>query len=140
PAMLTRLHRTFIPAVTHISGVRIPLKHFSSGYGDPGQTGYDHLKSTNTNANSRNDMEHPGPPPVSEGQHEPTAKNKPFEAESDDRPQPKILDAQEPGGKGNESVEKHNKDFKQGYDHRGPGEQDEKVEKGYWKGGLVSIT
>ena len=73
------------------------------------------------------DREHPGPPPVGKAKASDTEN-------SSSNPQPKIFDQKEPGGEGNEDVQRHNKEMGQRYGKKAPKDSDDKVGKQYWKG------
>jgi hypothetical protein len=124
----------------------------SSGYGDPEQTGYG-VNSEGEQSQATSNMEQPGRAPVDEGKK---TENKwkregklrgvgpeRFAAtHGGHRPEPKINPPHEPAGKGDEAVEKHNREMSQRYDHQPHGgepmekEAEEKVGKEFWKGGL----
>ncbi|KAI5788401.1 hypothetical protein EDC01DRAFT_659953 [Geopyxis carbonaria] len=118
----------------------------TAGYGDPNQTG----GAGKGGKGPRVDLEHPGPPPVEEGKgtgsggaeetgppssSDSGSGKQASESSNGDngKPKPKINDQQQPGGSGNEEVERHNREMANRYGKRKP-DSDEKVGKDYWKG------
>lgn len=101
-----------------------------SGYGDPEQTGQDPANpKVNDPLNETTRREHPGREPVAEGQ-----KGKKTESGSEQHhPHPTINVGKEASGEGNPEVEKHNREFRKGFEHGEKG-KDQAVEKDYWSG------